>query len=102
MEALASAFCGLGFALEDVVDIFFLVVGREADEEAAEDELLSLTERDGWEHFPPLDEVEEDEEEEDAEDFILASSASKAGARVLTTASRSDCFDRDWTARRTK
>lgn len=38
------------------------------------------------------------EEEEEEEDFILASSASKAGARVLTTASRSDCLDRDWTA----
>lgn len=41
--------------------------------------------------------VEEDEGEEE-EDFILASSASKAGARVLTTASRSDCLDRDCTA----
>lgn len=43
--------------------------------------------------------VEEDEEEED---FILASSASKAGARVLTMVSRSDCVDRERTARETE
>lgn len=36
-----------------------------------------------------------DAEEEDEEDFILASSASRAGARVLTTDSRSDWSDRD-------
>lgn len=35
------------------------------------------------------------------EDFILASSASNAGASVLTMASRLDCLDKDWTARRT-
>lgn len=39
-----------------------------------------------------------EEEDEEEEDFILASSASKAGARVLTTASRSDCAARDWEA----
>lgn len=45
-------------------------------------------------------EVEATEEGDDKdEDFILASSASKVGARVLTTASRSDCCARDWTAR---
>lgn len=49
----------------------------------------------------------EDEEgfsptEDDDVDFILASSASKAGARVLTTVSRSDCLDRLWTAGGTK
>lgn len=43
-----------------------------------------------------------EEEDEEEEDFILASSASKAGARVLTTASRSDCVARDWEASRTK
>lgn len=44
--------------------------------------------------------VEEDDEED--EGFILASSASKAGARVLTMASRSDCGVKDWIARGTK
>lgn len=44
--------------------------------------------------------VEEDDEEDDG--FILASSASRAGARVLTTASRSDCGVKDWTARESK
>lgn len=43
-----------------------------------------------------------EEEDEEEEDFILASSASKAGARVLTTASRSDCIGRDWEASGTK
>lgn len=36
---------------------------------------------------------------EDEEGFILTSSASKAGARVLTTFSKSDCCVRDWTAK---
>lgn len=80
MEALGSA---------------FLAVDRGDDEEAAEDELLPPAEREGRERFTSLD-------EEEAEDFIFASSASKAGARVLTTASRSDCFDRVWTARKPK
>lgn len=40
--------------------------------------------------------------EEEEEDFILASSASKAGARVLTMVSRSDCVDRERTARETE
>lgn len=43
-----------------------------------------------------------EEEDEEEEDFILASSASKAGARVLTTASKSDCVARDWEASGTK
>ncbi len=43
---------------------------------------------------------EEDEEDEAGEeDFILTSFAIKAGAKVLTTASRSDCFDRDCTTK---
>lgn len=37
-------------------------------------------------------------EEVDDDDFILASSAIKAGARVLTTAFRLDSCVRDWTA----
>lgn len=89
MEALASAFCTLGFALVD--DTLFVAVEMGDDEEAAEEELLPPAEREGRERFASLDEAE-------AEDFILASSASKAGARVLTTASRSDCFDKDWTS----
>lgn len=49
--------------------------------------------------FPPLGGGKEDEEEDEEEgDFILTISASMAGARVLTTASKSDCVDRDWTA----
>lgn len=44
------------------------------------------------------DEEEAGEVEVDDEDFILAISANKAGVRVLTTASRSDWFDRDLTA----
>lgn len=35
---------------------------------------------------------------DEEEDFILTSSATKAGARVFTIASKSDCVDRDWTA----
>lgn len=85
VEELASLFCRLGFALEGFVVASFFAEEAEDEEEAVEDNL-----------FPPL------AEEVDDEDFILASSASKAGARVLTTASRSDWFDRDWTARGTK
>lgn len=44
---------------------------------------------------------EDDEGLEEEEDFSLLSSASKAGARVLTIVSRSDFFDKDWTAKRT-
>lgn len=36
--------------------------------------------------------------EEEDEDSNLAISARRAGVRVLTMASRSDRFDRDWTA----
>lgn len=75
----------LGFAFEGfVVNNFFFAV--EDEEEAVEDEVATT----------------EDEDDGDDEDFNLASSASKAGARVLTTASRSDIFDRDWRARRTR
>lgn len=45
---------------------------------------------------------EEDDGDDDTENLILDNSASRAGARVLTTVSMSDCFDRDWKARRTK
>lgn len=45
------------------------------------------------------DEAPEDVDDEGT-DFIFSISANKAGARVLTTASRSDCLDRDWTAAR--
>lgn len=38
------------------------------------------------------------EDEEEEEDSNLAISARRAGVRVLTMASRSDRFDRDWTA----
>lgn len=37
--------------------------------------------------------------EETEQDFILANSAIKAGASVLTTADRSDSSVRDWTAK---
>lgn len=43
-------------------------------------------------------EREDDDDDVDGDDFILASSASRAGAKVLTTVSRSDCFDKDWRA----
>lgn len=95
MEALACAFCGLGFASEDVVDTVFLAADSGDDEEASEDDLLPTADTEGRERFTSLDEEEE-------EDFIFASSASKAGAKVLTTASRSDCFVRVWTARKPK
>lgn len=96
MAELASLFWGLGFALEGFeVNSFVFAVEREDEEEPVEGDLFLPAVCVDEEGFPPL-------EEEDEEDFILASSASKAGARVLTTASRSDCFDRDWTARGTK
>lgn len=68
------------FKLILTVVLSFVFAAAE-DVEAAEDE-----------RFPPLD---AEEDEDDDVDFILASSASKAGARLLTTASRSDSFDRD-------
>lgn len=42
--------------------------------------------------------AEREDDDVDGDDFILASSASRAGAKVLTTVSRSDCFDKDWRA----
>lgn len=78
-EELASLFGRLDFALEGfLVNSFFFAVEEEDEEQAAEDE----------EGFPlvEVDDVDDD--------FILASPANK----VLTTASRSDSFDRDWTA----
>lgn len=83
-----SLFCRLGFAL--VGSFFFAIEGEDEEAAAAEDNFFPLVECGGKERFPPL--------EEEVEDLIFASSASKAGARVLTTASRSDWFDRDWTA----
>lgn len=44
--------------------------------------------------------AEREDDDVDGDDFILASSASRAGAKVLTTVSRSDCFDKDWRAKR--
>ena len=87
VEELASLFCRLGFAFEGfVASNFFFAV--EDEEEAVEDEV----------GFLPT----EDEDDGGDEDFNLANSASKAGARVLTIVSRSDILDRDWRARRTK
>lgn len=45
-------------------------------------------------------EREDDDDDVDGDDFILTSSASRAGAKVLTTVSRSDWFDKDWRAKR--
>lgn len=94
-EALASVFCRLAFVFGNVVESFFLFVLAKVVEEAVEDELLSLGVRGARELFSPLG-----VSEEVAEDLILASSASKAGARLLTTASSSDGFDRDWAAKK--
>lgn len=61
-----------------------------------DDSLLDVEEEDEVARedlFPPVDGEEErfrSLPEEDEEDFILDSSATKAGARDLTTASRSD------------
>ena len=91
-EEPVSLFSRPGFALEGfVVGSFFFAAEDEG--EAVEDEDL----------FTPA--VAGDEEgfnDDEEDDLIFASSASKAGARVLTTASKSDCFDRDWTAREMK
>ena len=61
------------------------------------EQLAPLSEISGFDGF--LD--EEEEEEEDAS-FILASSATKTGVRFLTTASKSDCPDREWISKRKK
>lgn len=74
----------LCFGLEEsFTEPFSFLVAEERDEEEADESFFRFAE--GW---------GEGEEVE----VILASSANKAGARVLTTASRSDGWDSDWTA----
>ena len=91
MEPLASLF--FRTALVNVV-VFFFAAERDDDEEAAEEEPILPAAGVDFRLFPPLaDEVDGEEE-----DFILVISASK----VLTTASRSVCLDREWTSRETK
>lgn len=63
------------------------------------EKLASLFCRLGFEVESVVADVEDDEEDEG---FILANSASKTGARDLTTVSRSDFSFRDWTARGTQ
>ena len=75
----------LKFAL---VNSFFAIEQEDEEEAAAEDDFFPLVEGGGEERFPL---------EVEGEEFIFFSSAIKAGARLLTTASRSDWSDRDWT-----
>lgn len=78
-------------------DTFFFASEEEEDEEVAEEGRFVVVEGGDEERFPAWEEKEEDED-----DFILLSSASKAGARDLTTASRSVWCDSDWAAGGTK